>query len=123
MAPSFRELDRQEPLRIDVLRGPDAIDEDVLHDLLRATWRVLDGSRRGVRLQSDVPLPGGPPLLPSAGALFGTLQWHPDGSLTILGPEHPVTGGYAQPLVLPRAQRWKVAQLRRGQSLQLRLTQ
>jgi allophanate hydrolase subunit 2 len=123
MPPSFRELDRHEPLRIDVLRGPDPIDEDVLHELLGSTWRVLDGSRRGVRLQSDASLPGGPPLLPSAGALFGTVQWHPDGSLTILGPEHPVTGGYAQPFVLPRAQLWKVAQLRRGQSLQLRLTQ
>ena len=119
--PGFRALTRNEPGIVEVLAGPDA-DERV--DLLLAMeWRVGDGSRRGVRLEPLSTLPGGPALLPSSGALFGTVQWHPDGTLTILGPDHPVTGGYAQPFVVPRAQLWKVAQLRRGAIVRLRRAQ
>jgi KipI family sensor histidine kinase inhibitor len=119
--PRFRTLSRNDPGTIEVLDGPDA--DERVETLLAMQWRVGDGSRGGVRLEPTGAMSGGPGLLPSSGALFGTVQWHPDGTLTILGPDHPVTGGYAQPLVVPRAQLWKVAQLRRGAIVRLRRAQ
>ncbi len=45
---------------------------------------------------------------------FGTLQWHPDGSLIAMGPDHPVTGGYLQPATVISADLWKLGQLSPG---------
>jgi urea carboxylase len=52
--------------------------------------------------------------LPSCGMQFGTLQWHPDGSLVAMGPDHPVTGGYLQPATVISEDLWKLAQLAPG---------
>jgi urea carboxylase len=46
---------------------------------------------------------------------FGTLQWHPDGSLIAMGPDHPVTGGYLQPATVVSDDLWKLAQLAPGE--------
>ncbi|HEX3071388.1 MAG TPA: carboxyltransferase domain-containing protein [Thermoanaerobaculia bacterium] len=55
--------------------------------------------------------------LPSCGMQFGTLQWHADGSLVAMGPDHPVTGGYLQPATVISKDLWKLAQLAPGEQI------
>jgi allophanate hydrolase subunit 2 len=55
--------------------------------------------------------------LPSCGMQFGTLQWHADGSLVAMGPDHPVTGGYLQPATVISEDLWKLAQLAPGERI------
>lgn len=90
--------------------------------LVRTDWVVSEHSDRvGVRL-------AGPPLarrrpereLPSEGAVRGAVQIPPSGLPVILGPDHPVTGGYPVIGVVLDADTDAVAQLRPGQSLALR---
>ena len=66
------------------------------------------------------PIDFKPPAdLPSCGAQFGTIQWHADGSIVALGPDHPVTGGYLQPATVLSTELWKLAQLAPGDRVKL----
>ncbi|HSP35245.1 MAG TPA: carboxyltransferase domain-containing protein [Thermoanaerobaculia bacterium] len=56
-----------------------------------------------------------PADMPSVGMQFGTLQLHSDGSIVAMGPEHPVTGGYLQPMTVLWNERWKLAHLAPGE--------
>ncbi len=98
-----------------IMRGP--------HDApaLPEEWEVTPHlDRVGVRLRPLQPIVFTPPTdLPSCGAQFGTLQWHADGSLVALGPDHPVTGGYLQPATILTSERWKLAQLAPGERVRL----
>lgn len=71
--------------------------------------------RIGIRLRPlepiDLPVAAS---LPSIGMQFGTIQLHPDGSMVAMGPDHPVTGGYLQPMTVLTAERWKLGQLMPG---------
>ena len=77
--------------------------------------------RVGVRLT-------GPPLqyrwpqrqVPSEGTTRGAVQVPPNGQPVILGPDHPVTGGYPVVGVLVDSDTDVVTQLRPGQPLRLR---
>jgi allophanate hydrolase subunit 2 len=76
--------------------------------------------RVGIRLQ---PLHG-PGVVPPAdlrsiGMQCGTIQLHPDGSIVAMGPDHPVTGGYLQPMTVRTSERWKLAQLVPGERVLL----
>jgi len=93
--------------------------------LLDTEWIVSPRSdRTGVRLE-------GPALdrtpdrvgveLASEGMLPGSIQVSPDGAPTVLGPDHPVTGGYPVIAVVTDASRDRLAQLRPGQAVHLRL--
>lgn len=93
--------------------------------LLTSAWRASARSdRTGVRLE-------GPELartaaradveLASEGMLRGSIQVSPDGAPTILGPDHPVTGGYPVIAVVVDASLDLLAQLRPGQPVRLRL--
>lgn len=93
--------------------------------LLTSTWTASARSdRTGVRLD-------GPALvrltdregveLASEGMLRGSIQVSPDGAPTILGPDHPVTGGYPVIAVVTDAALDRLAQLRPGQPVRLRL--
>ena len=96
------------------------------HRLLTATeWTTSARSdRTGVRLE-------GPALervadlvgveLASEGMLRGSIQVSPDGAPTVLGPDHPVTGGYPVIAVVVHASLDLLAQLRPGQPVRLRL--
>jgi len=106
---------RRTPKEIRVMRGP--------HDAppLPEDWEVTPQMNRvGIRLRPlqaiDVKLPTD---LPSCGAQFGTLQWHADGTVMALGPDHPVTGGYLQPATVISSERWKLAQLAPGDRVKL----
>jgi KipI family sensor histidine kinase inhibitor len=111
-------LDRsEERLTIRIVRGP--------HEAppLPEEWEVTSELNRiGIRLRRRAGggTAGGPPALrelPSCGMQFGTLQWHPDGSLVAMGPDHPVTGGYLQPATVVSDDLWKLAQLAPGERI------
>jgi allophanate hydrolase subunit 1 len=78
-------------------------------------------NRVGIRLRPlreiDVDIPAD---MRSIGMQCGTVQLHPDGSLVAMGPDHPVTGGYLQPMTVITSERWKLAQLVPGERVTLR---
>lgn len=89
--------------------------------LVRCEWTVSQQSDRvGVRLT-------GPPLaarrparqLPSEGACRGAIQIPPSGQPVILGPDHPVTGGYPVIGVVADADTDLLAQVQPGQPVRL----
>jgi biotin-dependent carboxylase-like uncharacterized protein len=99
-------------------RGDWFVDPDVL---VRGTWVASERSDRvGVRL-AGTPVehrwPGR--QLPSEGAARGAIQVPPNGQPVILGPDHPVTGGYPVVGVIVDAHTHKLAQLRPGQQVRL----
>jgi len=105
-----------DPKVIRVLRGPhDSSFQD-------SDWEVTPQlDRVGIRLRPLQPVPNDIPAdLPSIGVQFGSVQWHPDGTLVLMGPDHPVTGGYLQPVTVISADRWKLAQLAPGERVALR---
>jgi KipI family sensor histidine kinase inhibitor len=109
--------DRRDRNTIRVIAGP--------HDAppLPEEWEVTaELNRVGIRLRRRDPA-GEPPAsreLPSYGMQFGTLQWHPDGTLVAMGPDHPVTGGYLQPATVVSEDLWKLAQLSPGEQVRLK---
>lgn len=100
--------------RDDWFTDPDALVHNV--------WVATDRSDRvGMRL-SGTPLRHRDPgrQLPSEGATRGAIQVPPNGLPVILGPDHPVTGGYPVAGVIIDADIDKVAQVRPGQGVRLR---
>jgi len=110
-----RNVVRDDRLTIRVIRGP--------HDapFVDSDWIVTPQlDRVGIRLRPvGEAVTGLPADLPSCGVLFGTLQWHPDGSLIAMGPDHPVTGGYLQPATVVSSDVWKLAYLTPGERVRL----
>jgi KipI family sensor histidine kinase inhibitor len=109
--------DRNDRNTIRIIAGP--------HDAppLPEEWEVTaELNRVGIRLRrvgadsSSEP----PRELPSCGMQFGTLQWHPDGTLVAMGPDHPVTGGYLQPATVVSNDLWKLAQLSPGEKVRFK---
>ena len=99
--------------RDDWFKDPDA--------LVHSDWVASDRSDRvGMRL-------AGPALqhrwpgrqLPSEGATRGAIQVPPNGMPVILGPDHPVTGGYPVIGVVTDDDIDRVAQIRPGQHVHL----
>jgi biotin-dependent carboxylase-like uncharacterized protein len=89
--------------------------------LVHTIWTVSDRSDRvGMRLQGR-PLAHRDPgrQLPSEGATRGAIQVPPNGLPVILGPDHPVTGGYPVVGVIADRDIDTVAQLRPGQPARL----
>jgi biotin-dependent carboxylase-like uncharacterized protein len=109
-------------VELSVVPGPRedwALDPDAL---VRTGWTVSERSDRvGTRL-------AGPPLhhrrpdrqLPSEGTTRGAIQLPPNGLPVILGPDHPVTGGYPVIGVVIARDLDALAQVRPGQTLRLR---
>ena len=99
--------------RDDWLVDPDA--------LVHTIWMASDRSDRvGMRLEGR-PLQSRSPdrQLPSEGATRGAIQVPPNGLPVILGPDHPVTGGYPVVGVVADDDIDKVAQMRPGQTVRL----
>jgi biotin-dependent carboxylase-like uncharacterized protein len=93
--------------------------------LVHTDWVASDRSDRvGMRLEGR-PLTHRWPdrQLPSEGATRGAIQVPPNGQPVILGPDHPVTGGYPVIGVVTDADADKVAQIRPGQTVRLHWTQ
>ena len=108
-------------LELRVLPGPRDdwfIDPDAL---VHNVWVASDRSDRvGMRL-TGTPMRYRDPdrQLPSEGATRGAIQVPPNGLPVILGPDHPVTGGYPVAGVVVDADIDKVAQIRPGQTVRL----
>lgn len=99
--------------RDDWLVDPDA--------LVHTDWVASDRSDRvGMRLVGR-PLQHRHPdrQLPSEGATRGAIQVPPNGLPVILGPDHPVTGGYPVAAVVIDEDIDKLAQVRPGQQVRL----
>lgn len=124
----FPELDQAPVAAIDggvlelkVVPGPRDdwfVDPDVL---IRTNWQVTNRSDRvGMRLVG-MPLEYRNPdrQLPSEGATRGAIQVPPNGFPVILGPDHPVTGGYPVIGVVIDDDIDKIAQARPGQTVRL----
>ena len=122
----FPELDQapvaslaDEPIELAVVPGPRddwLIDPDAL---VHTTWVASDRSDRvGMRLVGK-PLQHRWPdrQLPSEGATRGAIQVPPNGLPVILGPDHPVTGGYPVAGVVTDADIDRIAQIRPGQTV------
>jgi len=89
--------------------------------LVRTNWQVTNRSDRvGMRLVG-MPLEYRWPdrQLPSEGATRGAIQVPPNGFPVILGPDHPVTGGYPVIGVVTDRDIDKIAQIRPGQTVRL----
>jgi biotin-dependent carboxylase-like uncharacterized protein len=91
-------------------------------DLTETRWTVSARSdRTGVRLEG-VPLERAREgELPSEGMLRGAIQVSPDGAPTVLGADHPVTGGYPVIAVVTDATVDRLAQARPGQPVRFRV--
>lgn len=87
--------------------------------LVHTVWTVSDRSDRvGMRLTGRaLECRWSDRQLPSEGATRGAIQVPPNGQPVILGPDHPVTGGYPVIGVLVDADIDKVAQIRPGQTV------
>ncbi|MBI2213124.1 MAG: carboxyltransferase domain-containing protein [Acidobacteria bacterium] len=95
--------------------GPHDLDVALLEHITSRAWKVTPSlDRTGIRLAAGAPPAEIPALLPSCGMRAGSVQWHPGGELVVMGPDHPITGGYLQPLTVPGRELWKVAQLAPG---------
>jgi len=108
-------------LELSVVPGPRDdwfIDPDAL---VHTEWLVTNSSDRvGMRL-SGRPLQHRWPdrQLPSEGATRGAIQVPPNGLPVILGPDHPVTGGYPVIGVVSDRDIDKVSQIRPGQHVRM----
>lgn len=94
------------------------VDPDIL---VRTNWLVTNRSDRvGMRLVG-MPLEHRRPdrQLPSEGATRGAIQIPPNGFPVILGPDHPVTGGYPVIGVVTDEDIDKLGQVRPGQTVRL----
>ncbi|RAV18419.1 allophanate hydrolase subunit 2 family protein [Mycolicibacterium sp. GF69] len=124
----FPELDqapvaaiKDDALELTVVPGPRDdwfVDPDVL---IRTNWLATNKSDRvGMRLVG-MPLEYRRPdrQLPSEGAARGAIQVPPNGFPVILGPDHPVTGGYPVIGVVADADIDKLAQVRPGQTVRM----
>lgn len=108
---------------VDVILGPrdDWFTAEAIARFLATGWTISATSNRiGVRLE-------GPELerrvaseLPSEPCVFGSVQVTSVGEPVVLGPDHPVTGGYPVIAVVADRHLDRLAQLRPGEILRFR---
>lgn len=109
-----------DPAPLHVLPGPhlSRLPATAFDALLATTWRVSrTGDRVGVRLEGgSIPREGGD-LEGPVPMVRGAVQIATDGTPIVLGPDHPVTGGYPVLAVLRASAQATLARLRPGRSL------
>lgn len=85
-----------------ILPGPDHVD-GALATITTATFRVAPSSdRTGTRLEGPALPPDPEPSRASTPMVRGAIQLTPSG-LVVLGPDHPITGGYPVVAVVAHA--------------------
>jgi biotin-dependent carboxylase-like uncharacterized protein len=96
--------------------------EDALPHLLGTTWYVSARSDRvGVRLEGGAVSRSGDDRQPPAPMVRGAVQITTDGTPIVLGPDHPVTGGYPVIAVVGRASQTVLARLRAKRTVRFAL--
>jgi KipI family sensor histidine kinase inhibitor len=118
----IRALERDDRLVLRALAGPHPAERGLVEWIGTSRWTVSPSiDRAGLRLQGDGRHPSISAELPSCGMQFGTVQCHPNGDLVVLGPDHPVTGGYLQPITVVTGDLWKLGQLGPGEQVRWRV--
>ncbi len=109
-------------VHLGLLAGPQEAEfgPAVLEALCATPWQAQPTSdRTGVRLAppdgETAPPFGAPPGIPPEGTTLGAVQVPPDGCPILLGPDRPITGGYAKPAIVVRAHLGRLARLRPGE--------
>jgi biotin-dependent carboxylase-like uncharacterized protein len=105
---------------IRVYPGPqrDRFLPDGLATLLASEYRVSPSSdRRGIRLEGPAIANRASPEIPPEGTVLGAIQVPGDGQPIILGPDRPVTGGYAKIATVVAADFGRVARAAPGTML------
>lgn len=108
------------PALLRIVPGPQAaLCGDAGEALGARAWRVHnDSDRTGIRLvpadASSDPPPRAPAGIAPEGTTLGAIQLPPDGCPIVLGPDRPVTGGYAKPALVIAADVGRLARLRPG---------
>jgi allophanate hydrolase subunit 2/allophanate hydrolase subunit 1 len=86
-----------DPLELRVQPGPQQGWFEKPQTLFETEWRLSPQTdRRGARLEGPPLLLNRPSDLPSEGTAPGAIQVPGDGKPIVLGPDRPVTGGYAK---------------------------
>ncbi len=92
-------------------------EEGALERFLGAAFRISSTSdRRGIRLEGG-PVHARAPEIPPEATSLGTIQIPPDGQPILLGPDRPVTGGYARLATVIAADWPRVAQAAPGRTV------
>ncbi len=101
----------------------DQLDASSRDALTRATYTIgNDSNRVGVRLQGPALALSDSLELISEGVTTGTVQLPPGGQPIIMGPEHPVTGGYPRIAQVTAVDLPKLAQCRPSDTVSFRFT-
>lgn len=121
--PRIGALLRDDAHTVRAVAGPHEAPREILDSLISTEWIVSASSdRTGVRLSSETAIHGGRDDEDSTGMLPGTVQLHPNGELVVMGPDHPITGGYTQVMCVIESDYWKIAQASPGSTLRWQLT-
>lgn len=106
---------------LDALPGPRADWVRDVDALYTRPWRVSHlADRVGTRLEGEPLVRAVTDELPSEGVVRGSVQVPPSGEPVVLGPDHPVTGGYPVVAVLTPSASDALAQLRAGTVVRFR---
>ncbi|HEY8513916.1 MAG TPA: biotin-dependent carboxyltransferase family protein [Candidatus Binatia bacterium] len=112
------------PVTLRVLPGPQLalFPKGALETLCSTPWTVRNESdRTGIRLApadgANVEALRGAAGIAPEGTTLGAIQVPPDGGPIVLGPDRPVTGGYAKPAVVIAADVRLLARLRPGDAV------
>jgi biotin-dependent carboxylase-like uncharacterized protein len=110
---------------VDVVLGPrdDWFTAVAVRVLLESAWQVTPSSDRvGVRLSGPTLERSRNEELPSEPCVRGSIQVTADGQPIVLGPDHPVTGGYPVVAVVVDAHTDRLAQVGPGRTMRFRRT-
>lgn len=108
---------------VDVVLGPrhDWFTDAAVQTFLSTAWGVSDRSDRiGVRLDGPALERTVPEELPSEPCVRGSIQVTTSGQPVVLGPDHPVTGGYPVVAVVTDDHVDRLAQVRPGETVRFR---
>jgi KipI family sensor histidine kinase inhibitor len=116
-----RKVPSSEDRVVRILLGPQEFIEEGVAALLGRAYRVSSTSdRRGIRLEGPRLASRDGVEIPPEGTALGAIQVPADGQPIVLGPDRPVTGGYAKIATVVGADFSLVAQARPGTTLRFR---
>jgi len=115
-----------DPAGLQVMPGPHLhrLSPGALEQLLATTWQISPRSDRvGVRLEGAAIARRGDDRAPPVPMVRGAVQVTSDGTPIVLGPDHPVTGGYPVVAVVGRASQAMLARLRAKRAVRFALSE
>lgn len=118
LAPGYWFRNHPQPLRLLPGSHSHLLDEDSRNALSQQAFRISpDSNRTGIRLQGPSLHLQQPLEMLSSGLTSGVMQLPPGGQPILMGPEHPVTGGYPRIAQLAAVDLPQLAQCRPGDTV------